>query len=315
MRRFQEMVVFEPTMANGVPARVGVVWRPDFDPRALAAFVNEADQGGVDELWLWEDCFLQGGIAQAAVALAETESLVVGVGVLPAPLRSVVATALEISTLATMFPGRVQLAIGHGVQEWMRQAGVAVASPLTLLREYVTALRRLLAGQTVSVAGDYVHLDAVRLEFVPDVRVPVLIGGAGPKTLKLAGELADGVVLDCQQTASSVRTALGHVDQGRRLQNPAHFRQVMYIACAPGAHSAARLAAEAQRWNVTPVSEFGVGGSVSDISGDIEPYRAAGLDTLILQPIGDEAGTPALLKAVTDLVRARAAASTRSSGG
>jgi alkanesulfonate monooxygenase SsuD/methylene tetrahydromethanopterin reductase-like flavin-dependent oxidoreductase (luciferase family) len=308
------MVASEPTTANGIPARVGVVWRPDFDPRALAAFASEVEQGGIDELWLWEDCFLQGGIAQAAVALAETESLVVGVGVLPAPLRSVVATALEISTLATMFPGRVQLAIGHGVQEWMRQAGVAVSSPLTLLREYVTALRRLLAGHTVSMAGDYVQLDAIRLEFVPDVPVHVLIGGAGPKTLTLAGEFGDGVILDCQQTASSVRAALGHVDQGRRRQNPALFRQVMYIACAPGARSVARLAAEAERWNVTPVSEFGVGGSVSDISGGIAPYSAAGLDTVILQPIGDEADTPDFLAAVTDLVRAwRGAASTRSS--
>lgn len=308
------MVVSEPTTANGIPARVGVVWRPDVDPRALAAFASEVEQGGIDELWLWEDCFRQGGIAQAAVALAETESLVVGVGVLPAPLRSVVATALEISTLATMFPGRVQLAIGHGVQEWMRQAGVAVSSPLTLLREYVTALRRLLAGHTVSMAGDYVQLDAIRLELVPDVAVPVLIGGAGPKTLKLAGEFADGVVLDCQQTASSVRTALGHVDQGRRLQNPTHFRQVMYIACAPGARSGTRLAAEAQRWNVTPVSEFGVGGSVSDISAGIAPYTAAGLDTMILQAIGDEADTPDFLEAATDLVRAWGrAASTRSS--
>ncbi len=50
------------------------------------------------ELWLWEDCFLQGGIAQAAVALVSSETLTVGLAVLPAPLRNVVITAMEIAT-------------------------------------------------------------------------------------------------------------------------------------------------------------------------------------------------------------------------
>lgn len=298
------MVVPQPVRVHGAPARVGVVWRPDFHPGALAGFACAAEYAGVDELWLWEDCFLQGGIAQAAVALAQTRSLVVGIGVLPAPLRGVVATALEIATLATMFPGRVQLAIGHGVQRWMRQAGAAVPSPLTLMREYVTALRGLLAGHTVSMSGDYVQLDAVRLQFVPDGAVPVLIGGAGPKTLALAGGIADGVLLDCQHTASSAGAALGLVDRARCATDIPDFRRVMYIACAPGPFAAERLAAEAQRWNVTPAQDFGVGGSATDISAAAEPYCAAGLDTIVLQPIGEETGTPDLLATAAALVRA-----------
>ena len=81
------------------------------------------------ELWLWEDCFLQGGIAAASVALSSSEALTVGLGVLPAPQRNVVSTAMEIATLEAMFPGRLRVGIGHGVQDWMRQAGAAVASP------------------------------------------------------------------------------------------------------------------------------------------------------------------------------------------
>lgn len=287
--------------------RLGVVWRPDTDPRSLAALAKASEQAGADELWLWEDCFLQGGIAQAAVALSATESLVVGVGVLPAPLRSVVATALELSTLAAIFPGRVQVAIGHGVQDWMRQAGVAVKSPMSLLREYVTVLRGLLAGESVSVAGDYIRLDAVRLEFVPEVKVPVLAGGAGPKTLTLAGEVADGVLLDCQQTIAGVRSSLKHVEQGRQPRDVRPFRRVMYLACFPGADPAAQLAAEAQRWNVTPAKEFGVGGTVSNISRGIEPYCEAGLDTIILQPIGAQPDLRALLPTLTGLVETRRA--------
>jgi len=181
-----------------VSARIGVVFRPDFSPDTLRDTASAADRAGVAELWLWEDCFLQGGIAAAAVALASSETLTVGLGVLPAPLRNVVITAMEIATLEAMFPGRLRVGIGHGVQDWMRQAGAAVASPLTLMREYVTALSDLLAGRSVTVDGRYVRLADVRLDWAPQQRVPVLIGGTGPKTLALAGEIADGVVLDSQ---------------------------------------------------------------------------------------------------------------------
>ena len=117
-------------------ARIGVVFRPDFRPDTLRETALAAERAGVVELWLWEDCFLQGGIAAAAVALSSSETLTVGLGVLPAPLRNVVTTAMEIATLEAMFPGRIRVGIGHGVQDWMRQAGAAVASPLTLMREY-----------------------------------------------------------------------------------------------------------------------------------------------------------------------------------
>ena len=71
---------------------------------------------------------------------------------------------MEIATLSRMFPGRFVPGIGHGVQEWMGQVGARVASPITLLREYTTAVRDLLHGRTVDVSGHYVHLGNVALD-------------------------------------------------------------------------------------------------------------------------------------------------------
>lgn len=82
---------------------LGVVYLPQFGPEAFREVVQCADQAGLDELWLWEDCFLQGGIASAAAALAWTERLVVGIGVLPVPLRNVALTAMELAALAVCF--------------------------------------------------------------------------------------------------------------------------------------------------------------------------------------------------------------------
>lgn len=247
--------------------RIGVIFRPDFRPDGLRGVARAAEAAGVDELWLWEDCFQQGGIAQAAVALASTERLTVGVGLIPAPLRNVTTAAMEFATLESMFPGRTRIAVGHGVQSWMQQAGAAVASPMTLLREYVTALRELLAGETVTVEGRYVRLSDVRLEFPPTQRMPVLIGGTGPKTLRLAGEIADGVVLDAQYTPVTVRNALAHVAAGRSesaVQTP--FSTVLFTL------TDAELAA----------------------------YLDAGVDSLALQPAGGLDTMAALIAAARE---------------
>src|SRR6185437_7618184 len=135
-----------------VPA-LGVVFRPQNSPEQLRAVAEAADASGVDMLWLWEDCFREGGISTAAAALAWTDTVRVGIGLLPVPLRNVALTAMEIATLSRLFPGRLLPGIGHGVQPWMGQVGARVSSPLTLLREYATALRSLLAGEKVTVAG------------------------------------------------------------------------------------------------------------------------------------------------------------------
>src|SRR3954451_8190514 len=146
---------------------IGAVFLPQLPPERLRAVALAADESGLDELWLWEDRFREGGMTTCAAVLAWTERLQVGVGVLPVPLRNVALTAMEVATLHRLFPGRLHLGIGHGVQSWMGQAGVRVESPLTLLDEYATALRALLAGEQVTTAGRYVTLDGVRLHWPP----------------------------------------------------------------------------------------------------------------------------------------------------
>src|SRR5262245_32542880 len=142
---------------------LGVVFLPYLPSERLRSVAITADEAGLDELWLWEDCFCQGGISTAAAALAWTERVRVGVGLIPVPLRNVALTAMELSALEHMFPGRALMGVGHGVQEWMGQVGARVGSPLTLLREYTEALQQLLSGETVSVSGRYVQLDDVTL--------------------------------------------------------------------------------------------------------------------------------------------------------
>jgi len=132
---------------------LGVVFRPEFAPERLRGAALAAEESGLAELWLWEDCFRTSGTATAVAVLGWTERLRVGVGLLPVPLRNVALSAMEIATVERLFPGRATIGFGHGVQEWMGQVGARVESPVTLLREYLVALRRLVAGELVTTSG------------------------------------------------------------------------------------------------------------------------------------------------------------------
>ena len=189
-----------------------------FDRSFPASFVLEVaahlDTHEDARLWLIEDCFYTAAQPLAAAALATTIRLKVGLGILPAVARNPAIAAMEIATLAELGPGRLIAGIGHGVQTWMDQMGVRPDSPLTTLEEVTTAVRRLLAGEEVTVEGSVVQLDGVRLEAPPSVPVPVLAGVRGPKSLALAGRVADGVLLAEPAAPSYVRWALQHADAG-----------------------------------------------------------------------------------------------------
>jgi 5,10-methylenetetrahydromethanopterin reductase len=177
------------------PIPVGVLAPPDLPAGDFVSYAQDAERLGFHQLWVAEDCFDKGGVAQAAVALARTRTITVGLGILPAAARNLAFLALDVSTLASLFPGRLIVGVGHGMPNWMRQAGAWPASPTALLTEYITALRALLAGRQVTTSGRYVTLDRVQLATPPVPAPPVLAGVRGPVSLRLSGAVADGTVL------------------------------------------------------------------------------------------------------------------------
>jgi alkanesulfonate monooxygenase SsuD/methylene tetrahydromethanopterin reductase-like flavin-dependent oxidoreductase (luciferase family) len=210
----------------------GMCFPRELPGAVVTEFARRLDSGGVDELWLIEDCFFTTAPPLAAAALATTDRLTVGLGILPAVSRTAAVTAMEIATLASIGPGRVIGGIGHGIQSWMAQMGAATASPLTTLDEVISSVRRLLRGETVTFHGREVTLDGVRLQHVPDPVPPVLAGVTGPKSLSLAGRVADGVLLAGPSTVPHVRAARRAVDA----ESPSVFQIVSFTHLAVAAN-------------------------------------------------------------------------------
>jgi alkanesulfonate monooxygenase SsuD/methylene tetrahydromethanopterin reductase-like flavin-dependent oxidoreductase (luciferase family) len=267
---------------------VGVVIRPQSPPESFPGLFRHAEAVGLEQVWLWEDCFLEGGVASAATALAGTQRLVVGLGLLPVPLRNVAATAMEIATLDRMHGSRFRVAVGHGVQDWMGQVGARAASPLSLMREYLPALRRLLAGEVVSMDGDYVRLSEVALDWPPTTPTRILMGAAGPKSLALAGEAADGVVIMEDTSPDALRSALTSVQEGRERagrQDP--FDVVVYLRAYRGPDAQAQLLRDGKH----ATGNFGVGLSAATVRQAVADLAGAGATTVVLVPAGDD-GSP-----------------------
>jgi len=238
-------------------------------------------------LWLWEDCFFESGVATATAALAWTERLRVGVSLLPVPLRNVALTSMEAATLHRMFPDRAILAVGHGVQSWMAQTGSRVESPLTLLREYLHAMRALLRGERVTTNGRYVRLDDVALEWPPPTAPPVFAGGIGPRTVELCGEAADGTVLDVITTPDSLRESRELINQGRaKAARTDPHPIVVYLHTATGEGAAERLQGELKRRGQSP--NLGVTGNAETVAAAVRALAEAGADTVVLEPTADE---------------------------
>ncbi len=277
--------------------RLGFTFAPTLPPERLRSLALAAESAGLDEFWLWEDCFKESGIACATAVLGWTSRIRVGIGLLPVPLRNVAVTAMEIATLDRLFPGRFMAGIGHGVQVWMGQAGARVQSPMTLLREHAVALRRLLAGERVTSHGRYVSLDDVVLDWPPLQPPPLLLGGAGPKSLQLAPELGDGVLLSGNQSYADLSHDVGIVRQAlgaaSKTAAPPDITTTQIAATGPGAQQ--RVGDEAAAWQKQAGDGLGVAGSAGEIADSVLEMAARGVTAVSIMPARDEPDLEALI--------------------
>lgn len=179
---------------TGLPG-VGVFHPAQRPLAALLPAARAAERLGYEEFWVAEDCFFAGGPTAAAAVLAETQGITVGIGLLPAAVRNPAITAMEIATLAELYPGRLRVAFGHGVPSWMHQIGALPERRLTVLAETVEAVRALLHGETVSRKGELFDLHDVALAAPPQTQPEVLVGSTGPRGIAIAAAAADGLLM------------------------------------------------------------------------------------------------------------------------
>jgi 5,10-methylenetetrahydromethanopterin reductase len=274
-------------MSTTPPRRLGAMFDRDRAPEELAGFARDLDASGLDDLWLVEDLGWAGGISSAAVALTASPRLRVGIGIVPAPLRNPALLAMELATLARLYPDRLVAGIGHGVAGWMAQVGAATPHKLALLEETVLAVRGLLRGETVTVDGRTVHMRQTALVHPPQRPPLVVTGVVGPRSLELSGRVADGTIIAEGHGPDDLAAARGHI----AADGPHELIVYVYLCVDDDperlrATTAPVLAGQAGWLGVDPSTLYLAGGPAAVAAQRVRALWDAGAHTVVLRPIG-----------------------------
>ncbi|RSS36436.1 LLM class flavin-dependent oxidoreductase [Streptomyces sp. WAC05858] len=276
--------------------RIGVMFHRDLPPEELVPFSREIEASGADDIWVVEDLGWSGSIAAAATALSATKRVRVGIGIVPAPLRNPALLAMELATLARLYPGRLVVGIGHGVQEWMKQVGARAVSPMALLEETVVAVRSLLAGETVTMSGGALSLDGVRLVHAPAVPPSIVTGVVKPRSLELSGRVADGTIIIEGRRPQDLHEAKTHIERGRAAAGSPRPHEMIAITHLYVDHDPVRIQDVIQPY-IDEFAEFLrvdrkdvmlAAGPPSAVTKTVNAFWDAGADTVMFHPVGDD---------------------------
>ncbi len=126
-----------------------------------------------------------------------------------------VQIARAAGVLAEISADRFTLGLGAGnLPRVLRGFGIEQTGVVERLRESIDVIRRLLAGETITYRSPTLTLNEVGLDFAVPYRVPIYVGTRAPKLRALAGEVADGVMMEGLFTSGGLRWALGRVAEG-----------------------------------------------------------------------------------------------------
>jgi len=183
-------------------------------------YVRYAEQRGFEAVWQAESRLVRDAIVPMAAYAAVTERLKVGSGVINNWTRNIGLLAATFLTLDDLAPNRIICGIGAWWDPLAKNVGIERRKPLLAMRETVELLRRLLRLERVTFHGEFHWVDGIELDVIHGRReprqVPIMIGATGLQMMELAGEIADGVVLNYCVPPEYNDDALEHIERGAR---------------------------------------------------------------------------------------------------
>jgi 5,10-methylenetetrahydromethanopterin reductase len=182
----------------------------------MIRYTRVAEGNGYDSVWIAEDLGDRDAIVSLAAVAASTQKIRLATCILPVYYRSPAITAMTFAALDELSRGRSILGLGSGVRKSVELQGLEFRRPLLALREYVSIVRHLLSGSSVTFNGSIFRLSHTKLNFkLTRQDIPIYIAARGPKMFQLAGEISQGALANegfC--TRAYVQWALQNMRQG-----------------------------------------------------------------------------------------------------
>ena len=183
-------------------------------------YARYAEDRGFEAVWQAESRLVRDAIVPMAAFAAVTERIKIGSGVINNWTRNIGLLAATFLTLDDLAPDRIICGIGAWWDPLAKNVGIDRRKPLTAMRETIDLLRRLLAMENVTYAGEFHQVKGIELDVVHGRReprhVPMMIGATGPQMMELTGEIADGVVLNYCVPPDYNHQALEQLERGAK---------------------------------------------------------------------------------------------------
>ncbi len=195
--------------------RIGCLLNAEYRAAELIQLGRLVESLGYHQLWytdlrLFRECF----VGLAALAMS-THRIELGPGVADPYSRHPGVTAATLATFDELSGGRALLGLGIGGTGF-RELGITAKLPVAALRETVDVVRRLLGGERLTVRGKVVELYEGKLQFTPVRKsIPIYFATHGAQVMRLAGEVADGVLVANTLVPSALDFYLEQLREGR----------------------------------------------------------------------------------------------------
>ena len=189
----------------------------------VAAFVRQCEEAGFDGVGILDSQMYERDVFVTMALAAQATSRIRVVSAVTNPMTrhpSVLASAAK--TVSELTPGRVEIWVGRGYTA-VQSIGEKPAT-VRQMRESVLSLKSLMAGEEMSFNGT-----TSRLLFGDADVPPVYISANGPRTMEVAGEVADGAVLMIGLHPGAIKLARHHLDEGARRagRDPAEVKLIL----------------------------------------------------------------------------------------
>ncbi|MFQ5793097.1 MAG: LLM class flavin-dependent oxidoreductase, partial [Acidobacteriota bacterium] len=159
------------------------------------ALAQAAEAAGFDQFWVSNDLFFRSSPVVLAAVAGATERIEVGTCILNPYTIDPSEIAMMAATLDELSGSRFNLGLAAGARDFMGWVGLAPRSPLAAMRESIQVIRALLSGERAELVGKFLKWSPeAYLRFEAPRVTPIYLGAMGPKMLRLAGEIADGVL-------------------------------------------------------------------------------------------------------------------------
>jgi 5,10-methylenetetrahydromethanopterin reductase len=208
--------------------RVAMYLQDKHEIREGMEYAKYAEARGFEAVWQAESRLVRDAIVPMAAFAAVTSKIKIGSGVINNWTRNIGLLAATFLTLDDLAPNRIICGIGAWWDPLAKNVGIERKKPLKAMRETVEVMKRLLRMERVTFHGEFHNVDGIELDIVHGRReprnVPIYIGATGDAMMELAGEIADGVVLNYCVPPEYNLDALKHLEigaakSGRKIQD------------------------------------------------------------------------------------------------